>query len=106
MDDDYADDYDDDWLGEDWADDEDTYDEPYSEEPEETPPVVRAWRAAVIGVVLMAFWTPFLVLNFYSIWVIFEHRLWHPAERTSHWRYYAAFALNLFGIFFGVTQTV
>jgi hypothetical protein len=88
----------DDWSGEDWSDDEDDPYEEYSEEPAETPPLTRAWRAAVIGGVLL----PILALNVYSLWLIYRHRLWEPrpGEKSVNWRYYAALFFNLFGVLF------
>lgn len=94
-----------DWSGEDWADDEDGWeddgweddDEPYSEEPHVTPPVKRAFRAAVIG----AFLLPPL-LTIYSLAIIFRHRLWEPAEGEDDvdWRVYASFLFHIIGLLF------
>ncbi len=92
-------DYDaDDWSGEDWADEDDDYDEPYSEEPAQTPPLTLAWRAALIGGVLL----PCLVINLYSVGLILKHQLWRPApgEARVNWRFPAALFFNLFGVFF------
>ncbi|NOY43407.1 MAG: DUF2007 domain-containing protein [Planctomycetes bacterium] len=92
---DEPDDYDaDDWSGEDWADDDDPYEE-YSEEPALTPPLVRAWRAAVIGII-------FLPMNLYSWWLILKYELWLPesGSANSRWRFYATVAFNLIGILF------
>jgi len=89
-------DYDvDDWTGEDWADEDDDEYEEYSEEPIETPPLVRAWRASVIG-------TIFLPTSIYSWWLIFQHQLWRPqhGETSVNWRFPAAVLLNLIGIVF------
>ncbi len=90
------DDYDaDDWLGEDWADDDEDLYEEYSEEPTFTPPLMRAWRAAVIGII-------FLPMNLYSWWLILKYELWLPEPDTakSRWRFYATIAFNLIGLLF------
>jgi len=92
-------DYDaDDWSGEDWADDEDDDYEPYSEEPAEMPPLTRAWRAALIGGLLL----PCLVINIYSVWLIVQHELWRPqpGETRVNWRFPAALFFNLVGVVF------
>ncbi len=89
--DEFDDDDDEDWSGEDWTDEDD--DEPYREEPTETPPLVRAWRASVIG-------TFFLPLTLYSVWLITQHQLWRPqpGETSVNWRFPVAVLLNLLGI--------
>jgi hypothetical protein len=89
---------DEDWSGEDWADDDEDYDEPWSEEAESpvTPPVSRAFRAAVIGAFLVLILPP--VLNIYSCYLIVRYRLW---ETTAGWRYYAALGFNLVGFMAG-----
>jgi len=90
------DDYDADWSGEDWADDDDDDEEEYSEEPAGTPPLSRAFRAAIIG---MALFPP--LLNIYSMKVIFDHRLWEPRprEQSANWRFYVALAANAASLF-------
>ena len=96
---DYDSDYDaDDWSGEDWSDDDEEDYEEYSEEPTQTPPLTRAWRAALIGGLLL----PCLVINLYSLWLITKHELWlpQPGEERVNWRFSAALLLNLFGFFF------
>jgi len=98
-DDGYEDDYDaDDWSGEDWADDDEDDYEPYSEEPAETPPLTRAWRAALIGGLLL----PCLLINIYSVWLIVQHQLWRPqpGETSVNWRFPAALFFNLVGVVF------
>jgi len=98
-DDEDVDDYDaDDWSGEDWADHEDDPYEEYSEAPAQTPPLTRAWRAALIGGLLL----PCLLINLYSVWLIAEHQLWlpQPGEKSVNWRFPAALFFNLFGFFF------
>lgn len=89
------DDYDaDDWSGEDWSDDDD---ELYSEEPAATPPMKRAFRAAVIG----AFLFPPL-LTIYSIAIIIQHRLWEPqpGQTSVDWRFFASILFHLIGFLF------
>lgn len=102
-------DYDgDDWSGEDWADADGGYadgeyddwaddDEPYSEAPPITPPVKRAFRAAVIGAFLLP---PLLTL--YSLAIIIQHRLWEPAEGEEEvdWRVYVSFVFHAIGLLF------
>jgi len=98
----------DDWSGEDWADDdEDDEEEEYSEEPAVSPPLVRAWRAAVIGAIVLPLMLVvglvalFLIaLNGYSLWLIVQHRLWEPqrGETETNWRFYAAMLFNVIGL--------
>ncbi len=98
-DDDYAQDFDaEDWSGEDWADEDESEDdyEPYSEEPAEIPPLTRAWRAALIGGLLL----PCLVINIYSVWLIARHELWRPQPGRVNWRFPAALFFNLVGVVF------
>jgi hypothetical protein len=87
-----------DWSGEDWADDDDDADEEWSEEAERrvTPPLSRAFRAAVIGAFLVLLLPP--VLNLYSCWLIGRHRLWETADG---WRYYAAIGFNVLAFVIG-----
>ena len=84
-----------DWSGEDWADDEDDIEEEYSEEPQQTPPAIRAWRAAVIG-------TIFLPMNLYSWWLIIKYELWlaNPANANPRWRFFTTIVFNFVGIAF------
>ena len=89
------DDYDaDDWSGEDWGDDEDDYEEPYTEEPEPTPPMTRAFRAAVIGTFLFP-----PLLSIYSIAIIVRPRLWEapPGETSADWRFFASILFHFIG---------
>jgi hypothetical protein len=88
---------DEDWSGEDWADDDDddSSDE-WNEEDEASPtitPLSRAFRAAVIGCIILP-----PLLNFYSFWLIFKHRLW---ETQDGWRYYASIVFNMLGFLTG-----
>ncbi len=93
-----------DWLGEDWADDDyDEYDdtdddddyEPYSEAPPVTPPLTRAFRAAVIGIILLP-----PLLNMYSIALIVYHELWKPLPGKTHvdWRLPMTLVCNVFSL--------
>ena len=84
----------DDWTGEDWSGDDD---EPYSEEPATTPPMKRAFRAAVIG----SFLFPPL-LTIYSIAIIIQHRLWEPqpGQTSVDWRFFASILFHMIGFLF------
>jgi len=89
------DDYDvDDWAGEDWADEEEDYDE-YEEEPPTISPLSRAFRAAVIGALVLP-----PLISFYSVALIMKHRLWEPepGERSPNWRFYSALVFNVLAI--------
>ncbi|MCH2113928.1 MAG: DUF2007 domain-containing protein [Pirellulales bacterium] len=95
-----------DWSGETWdtgyddlEDDEyDEDDEPYSELSPPTPPMTRAFRAAVIGAIFL----PLLVLNVYSIELVIRHRLWErqQGEAGTNWRFPVAMIFNAIGITF------
>lgn len=86
---------DEDWSGEAWSDDDD--DDEWSAADEAavvvTPPIVRAFRASIIGCLLL----PPLV-NCYSCWLIVRHRLW---ESSDNGRYYGTLAFNALGFFVG-----
>jgi len=92
-------DEDEDWVGEDWADTDEDYDEPYSEEdddplsPEQM--LTRAWRASVIGVILLP-----PLFTCYSAWLILQHKLWEPLanQPNPNWRFYGALAFNLLAL--------
>lgn len=56
-----------------------------------TPPMVRAFRASIIGCLLLP---PFV--NCYSCWLIVRHRLWNTDD---NWRYYGTLAFNSLGFF-------
>jgi len=98
----------DDWSGEDWADDSEEEDyEAYSEEPTVSHPLSRAWRASVIGAIVLPLTLVvgpialFLFgLNVYSLWLIVEHRLWEPqrGETGTNWRFYLAMVFNGIGL--------
>lgn len=56
-----------------------------------TPVAVRAWRAAVIGMVVLP-----PLLNIYSLWLLIRHGLLLPGENEPvGWRAAAALAINL-----------
>ncbi len=86
-------DEDEDWSGEDWADNEDDEWSEEDEAPRTVSPLSRAFRAAVIGCIILP-----PLLNFYSFWLIFKHRLW---ETHDGWRYYASIVFNMLGFLMG-----
>jgi hypothetical protein len=61
--------------------------------PTATPPMVRSFRAAVIGVILLP-----PLLNFYSAWLIVRHRLWQTDDDA---RFYGTLFLNVVGFLLG-----
>jgi hypothetical protein len=75
------------------ADDEE--EEPIEDEFVPTPPMARAFRAAVIG----AFLFPPL-LSIYSLAIIVKHRLWEPqpGETSVNWRLPAALVFQVLGL--------
>jgi hypothetical protein len=68
-------------------------DEEGEDEPTVTTPMIRAFRAAVIGVILLP-----PLLNFYSAWLIASHRLWQTDDDT---RFYGALFFNIIGFILG-----
>ncbi len=55
-----------------------------------SPIVARAWRAAIIGVLLLP-----PILNLYSMWLLVRHQLlFGKKTRPGEWRTFAAFAVN------------
>jgi hypothetical protein len=74
-------------------DDSDDDEEEDDDTPEVTPPMVRAFRAAVIGVILLP-----PMLNFYSAWLIVRHRLWQTDDDA---RFYGTLFFNMFGFLLG-----
>ena len=72
----------DDDLGEPGVDDDD---------PISSLPITRAWRAAIIGILLLP-----PLLNLYSMWVLLRHRLLFGGRtRPTDWRAFASFVVNM-----------
>lgn len=69
------------------------------EEADELPPslpahpeLIRAYRAAIIGLLVLP-----PVLNFYSLWIIVRNRLW----REENWRFPVTIIVNVLGAILG-----
>lgn len=90
-------DYDaDDWSGEDWSDEED--EQEYYEAPALTPPLSRAFRASIIGLLLFP-----PLLSAYALWIIINNRAWEPvkADDAVNWRLYPTLFLICMGTLIG-----
>ena len=76
----------DDDFSEDWADDDLDEDEVVADPlPDE---LIRAWRAAVIGIGLLP-----PLLSLYSLWLLFKNDFF--SEQSRNWRMPAALAINV-----------
>jgi hypothetical protein len=73
-----------------YADDDDDEEERVA--PPLNPELVRAYRAAIIGLLVLP-----PVINFYSLWIIARNRLW----REENWRFPVAILVNILGGFVG-----
>lgn len=68
-----------------------------SEDSPPTPPMTRAFRAAVIGAVILP-----PLLSLYSLAIVIKHRLWEPqpGETRVDWRLYATVFFQILGVLF------
>lgn len=76
---------------------QDETEEPNEEEPAPTPPLIRAFRAAVLGSVFLP-----PLLSIYSLAIVVKHRLWEPqpGETSVDWRLYVTFCFQILGLLF------
>ncbi len=70
-----------------YAEDEEE-EEGLSTSPHVHPELIRAYRAAIIGLFILP-----PVLNFYSLWIIVRNRLW----REENWRFPVTIIINILG---------
>jgi hypothetical protein len=73
-----------------YAGDDDDEDERVA--PPLNPELVRAYRAAIIGLLVLP-----PVINFYSLWIIARNRLW----REENWRFPVTMIINVLGAILG-----